>query len=79
MVKLSEIEELIRMLNTLSITIRRNELVKSGKWRTINPISGEEIEIPIKEEEITKIQNDLANILKLISDKIKNIDWSKVE
>jgi DNA-directed RNA polymerase subunit L len=78
-VKLNVIEELIGLLNSLSFAIRRSELAKAGKWRAINPITGSEVEISITSEEMTKVVTDLANALKVVSDKIKSIDWSKVE
>jgi DNA-directed RNA polymerase subunit L len=79
MVKLNEIEELVGLLNNLSFAIRRNELAKAGKWRAINPITDSEVEISITPEEMTKVATDLANALKAISDKIKAIDFTKVE
>jgi DNA-directed RNA polymerase subunit L len=79
MVKLSEIEELIGLLNSLNFAIRRSELVKAGKWRVTNPITGSEVEISVTPEEMTKVTTDLANALKAVSDKIKSIDFTKVE
>jgi DNA-directed RNA polymerase subunit L len=79
MVKLTEIDELIGLLNSLSFAIRRNELAKAGKWRVINPITGSEVEISVTTEEMTKVVTDLANALKAVSDKIKSIDFTKVE
>jgi DNA-directed RNA polymerase subunit L len=79
MVKLTEIEELIGLLNSLSFAIRRSELAKAGKWRATNPITGSEVEISVTTEEMTKIATDLANALKSVSDKIKLIDFTKVE
>jgi DNA-directed RNA polymerase subunit L len=79
MVKLNEIEELIGLLNSLRSAIRRSELAKAGKWRTINPITGSEVEISVTTEEMTKVNEDLAKALRAVSDKIKSIDFTKVE
>jgi len=79
MVKINEIEELRSLLDGLVFQIGRSELAKSGKWRTINPITGEDVEIEISQEERAKIESDLANALKMVSEKIKSIDWERVE
>ena len=79
MVKVSEIEELIGLLNNLIFAIRNYEMVKEGKLRTINPITGLEVEISITQEEIEKVKMSLVNALKAVTDKINSIDWSKVE
>jgi hypothetical protein len=79
MVKVSEIEELIGLLNSLIFAIRNYEIVKEGKWRTINPITGLEVEISITQEEVEKVKMGLINALKAVTDKINSIDWSKVE
>jgi len=79
MVKVSEIEELIGLLNGLMLAIRTYEAVKEGKYKVISPIGGREIEVDVPKEEIERALNDLNNALKAAADKIKSIDWSRVE
>ena len=79
MVKASEIEELIGLLNGLMFAIRAYETVKEGKYRVFNPIIGKEVEVDVTKEEMEKVLNDLNNALKAVADKIKSIDWSRVE
>jgi len=79
MVKIEEIYELELLLARLRVAIRRSEVVKSGKIVEFDPVARKFVEVEVKQEDRVKAEEELANALKAVSDKIKEIDWSRVD
>ena len=78
MVKIEEIDELELLLARLRVAIRRSEVMKSGKIVEFDPVARKFVEVEVKQEDRVKAEEELANALKEVSDKIKEIDWSRV-